>query len=44
MLLGTRLLFLRSRMFCALHYDAVLNIGDAGTQLLDLCKTHHIQK
>ena len=24
-----------TRMFCALHYDAVLNIGDAGVQLLD---------
>ena len=24
-----------TRMYCALHYDAVLNIGDAGIQLLD---------
>ena len=24
-----------SRMFCALHYDAVLNIADQGIQLLD---------
>ena len=24
-----------TRVYCALHYDAVLNIGDAGIQLLD---------
>ena len=24
-----------TRVFCALHYDCVLNIGDAGIQLLD---------
>ena len=24
-----------TKVHCALHYDAVLNIGDAGIQLLD---------
>ena len=34
-----------TRMHCALHYDAVLNINDNGTQLLDSRKTpNHIQK
>ena len=28
-----------TRMYCALHYDAALNIGGAGIQLLDQCKT-----
>ena len=33
-----------TRMHCALHYDCVLSIGDAGIQLLDQCTTpNHIQ-
>ena len=34
--------FVPSRMLCALHYDAVPNIAEQGTQLLDECETHHI--
>ena len=33
-----------TRMYCALHYDAVLNINDNGIQLVNQCKTpDHIQ-
>ena len=32
-----------TRMYCALHCDCVLDIGDAGTQLLDDCKAQLIQ-
>ena len=35
---------LPTRMFCALHYDAVLNTGDAGSQLLDQLATKSYAK